>query len=379
MRVAIIEPVGGHRGMNYYDFGLAGGLAAGGLKATVYTSDRTVVPIGVPFQVKCSFKKVWGDTPKFLRAARFIACLVYSLLDARRMRAIIVHYHFFHYSFLELLCVTLARALGFRIVITAHDVESFGDSNSFTSAAKILSRADRVIAHNEVSKKELISRINLSPSRLAVIPHGNYLDWIPNHIEPSEARRRLGLPLDFPILLFFGQIKAVKGLDVLLQALPQTVARFPKLKLVVAGKVWKDDFSKYEAFIRENNLEKNVILNIRYIPDDEVALFFRSADLVILPYRKIYQSGVLLMAMSYDVPVMVSDLAGMVEIVKDGQNGFVFRCGDAHSLGESLIAALADPRHRGRVTSAGYETVVRNHGWNRIGRLTVELYRSLGA
>ena len=71
MKIAIIEPVGGHGGMNYYDFSLAEGLITAGAEVIVYTCDKTVVPTGLSFEVKQTFNKIWGNSNKLVRAVRF--------------------------------------------------------------------------------------------------------------------------------------------------------------------------------------------------------------------------------------------------------------------------------------------------------------------
>lgn len=363
--------------MNYYDFSLAEGLVTAGADVIVYTCDKTALPHGLPFEVKRSFKKIWGGTHKLWRAARFTFCLLNTLLDARRKQVELVHYHFFHYTKMEALCVSLAQLFGFKIAITAHDVESFARKYSDNAIGRILAKADKVIAHNDISRKELQKHANLSMEKIAIIPHGNYLNTIPKSPSPAEARKILNLTLNSPVLLFFGQIKEVKGLDVLLQALPPVIAKFPSLKLVIAGKVWKDDFSKYEKIIRANRLQENIDLHIRYIPDKDVATFYRSADLVVLPYRRIYQSGVLLMAMSYSIPVLASDLEGMVEIISEGVNGYIFENGNIEQLSFKLINILSNPIEADKVALHSTEFVKTNHSWNHVGRETFKAYSSV--
>lgn len=377
MRVAIIEPVGGHGGMNYYDFSLAKGLVDAGAYVIVYTCDKTVVPLGLSFEVKNTFKGIWGDEHKLLRAVRFLFCLLTTLIEARRNRIDLVHYHFFHYTMMELFCVLLGRLFGLKVVVTAHDVESFSGAYTDNSASRVLSMANKIIAHNSLTRNELIEKTNLSAKNLAIIPHGNYLSGITKKPSREEAKGTLHLSSYDTAILFFGQIKEVKGLDILLAALPAVIEKYPTLKLLIAGKVWKDEFSSYEKLINNNKLQDNIELYIGYIPDEDVATFYRSADLVILPYRKIYQSGVLLMAMSYGVPVVVSDLDGMVEVVSDGVDGFVFNQGSAESLSEKIIYALADGDGLKQISRAGIEKIQKDHDWCNIGAQTLKLYQSI--
>lgn len=109
----------------------------------------------------------------------------------------------------------------------------------------------------------------------------------------------------------------------------------------------------------------------------EVAFYYRAADLVVLPYRKIYQSGVLLMAMSYQVPVLVSDLPGMLEVVQDEDTGFVFKTGNHQSLQACLLKILEYPRLLAEVSQKASALMRNKYDWANIGLSTKKLYRDL--
>lgn len=377
MIIAIIEPVGGHGGMNYYDFGLASGLSESECSVILYTSEETETPDYLSFSVKKSFKGIWGQSPKLIRAFQYVSCLIFSLLDAKKNKVEVVHYHFFHYTNLQKLCVVLAKVFGFKLVITAHDVESFVGVRDVVKAKTILSYADQVIAHNAVSKYELVNKITLPSSNVSVIPHGNYLDSINEIPTKKSARASLGILESDKVLLFFGQIKTVKGLDILLLALVEAIKIYPDLKLVIAGKVWKDDFSVYEKIIAEKKLEAHVVLHIGYIPDQAVANYYCAADLVVLPYRKIYQSGVLLMAMSYKTPVLTSDIQGMTEIVSHNKNGYTFASENISSLSAMLVDVFNHESNFEEIGCAGYQTVFTDYSWAKIGTMTSTLYKEI--
>jgi len=377
IRAAIIEPVGGHGGMNFYDFGLASGLEAAGVPTMVYTCDETMPPLGATFLLKLPFRGIYGDNSKYLRGLRFLRGMISAIYDARRQKADIAHFHIFHTTGLELASVLFARLARLKVVVTAHDIESFSSNSSLSIARRIYGYASVVIAHNAFSRDELIQRLGIPTSKIAVIPHGNYLDAINHGINRTVARKRLGLPPEVPLLLFFGQIKQVKGLDLLLEALPTVIQAIPSVKLLIAGKVWKTSFEEYQAIIDRLQLSEHVISDIRYIPDPEADLYYSAADLSVFPYRKIYQSGALLMAMSYGRPVVVSDLPGMLETVQDGANGYVFRSGDARHLAACLVEALQDKTKTHRVAEGGYMRVVTENDWRRIGQMTRDAYESV--
>lgn len=373
MKIAVIDPVGGHGGMNYYDFGLCRGLAAAGAEPTLFTCDMTAVEPGMPFKTRLTFNRVWGSGGRLSRGFRYLRGLERSLREACLSGSRIAHFHLFNTTLLELAAIRLANLYGLKPVITVHDVEGFSRNSSRNIAQHIFSASSLLIVHNRVCLDALTGVAPGMESKTVVIPHGNYADYV-KQVPREEALRRIGVSGKGPFVLFWGQIKEVKGLDILLNALPVVAAKIPSLRLVIAGKVWKNDFSRYERIIRKYNLQENVIAHVRYIPDDQAHDYFSAADMVVLPYRVIYQSGVLLMAMSYGRPVMVSNLPGMTSIVEDAVTGFVFRDGDPEDLAKRLVRSLSDTEGTAEVARAGNAKVLREYAWNDIGLKTNEAY-----
>lgn len=375
--VALVEPVGSHGGMDYYDSGLCAGLASNKVKAVWYSCDVSEVRGCRSVELVRSFRQIWGDSPAWRRGLRYLKGLFDTYSDARARKIGVAHFHVFHVGVLEALSVALARLFGLRSVVTVHDVEAFkpgGKSRLLESLAYRLSA--RLVVHNQVSREGLLRRCGVSNDKIRIVPHGSYLGLIEPSIPKDDARRQLGLPeRGEKILLFFGQIKEVKGLDLLLEAFGRVRARIGPCRLVIAGKVWKDDFSRYQALIDQHTLDEFVDLRIRYIPDSEVSAFYSAADLIVLPYRRIYQSGVLLMAMSFGVPVLASDLPGMVEIVEDGRNGFLFKAGDVDDLGDRIVFALDSKGARDAVVLAAAHDMETRFSWDSIGKDLRDVYR----
>ena len=373
--VAIIEPVGGHGGMNYYDFGLCRGLVDAGVKPTLYTCDETDVTPGMPFAVVAVYRRIFGRDPAWRRGLRYLSGSLRALVSARIAGSRLAHFHVFQVGVLELFNVLLAKLLLLQVVITAHDVEAFrGEWSGIKSW--VYGLADCVIAHNRSSQRELVRVLGVPERKIHVIPHGNYLGHLGAMGPAADARVGLNLPGDAQLLLFFGQIKQVKGLDLLLDALATVKGTVPEVHLVIAGKMWGQDFQTYQSQIDRLGLGSHCTAHVRYIADDQVAAYYAAADLVVLPYRKIYQSGVILMAMSYGKPVLASDLEGMKEVIEDGVSGFLFRAGDAVDLARRLQAVLSDRACRERVAAIGHELMRVEYGWDRIGQLTAACYRA---
>lgn len=377
LRVAVIEPVGGHGGMDYYDFGLCDGLAAAGANVVLHTCDETHGKEAT-FEVRRDFRRIYGKAAAWRRGLRYGVGLLRVLVSAVGERRKVCHFHFFHVGVLEVVELVLARLLRRKIVVTAHDVESFVDTLEVPRLSRLAyAMAHRIIAHNQTSRAELIARLSVDSSRIRVIPHGSYIGLIQALPPQGIARADLKLDVSSYVVLFFGQIKQVKGLDVLLRAVAELAPAYPGLQLLIAGRPWHTQFSEYQELIDKLEIKSRCNLYVRYIADDEVADFFSAADLVVLPYRRIYQSGVLLMAMSYAKPVIVSDLSGMTEVVESGRTGLVFPVEAADVLAERLRLSMDDPDKCAEMAKAGYQYVRKHHDWHLIGRSTCAVYREL--
>jgi glycosyltransferase involved in cell wall biosynthesis len=224
-----------------------------------------------------------------------------------------------------------------------------------------------------------MAALHVPQPRIAVIPHGNYVDTLGDVPSKPLARATLGIAESSKVILFFGQIKQVKGLDLLLEAMPAVLGAVPEAVLLIAGRPWKNDFSQYEEAMTRLAIGDRRLLHIRYIADEEVSAFYASADVVVLPYRRIYQSGVLLLAMSYRRAVLVSDIPGMMDVVTPGQNGYAFLAGSPAALAEAMIRVLQDDAERERVADRGFAYVTSRHDWIRIGEQMSALYCSLSA
>lgn len=177
-------------------------------------------------------------------------------------------------------------------------------------------RTQHVIALSEAVKKDIN---HAYPSvKVDVIPHPSYTHF-GNPIEKEQALAQLNLPSDKKILLFFGLIRAYKGLDILIEAM-----RFldETYHLVIAGEAY-EDWDKYQQQLEKNNLSTRIHLHTRYIPDHEVPMFFSAADCCVLPYKSATQSGIVAIAQAFNLPVIASNVGGLSEFIQDGKNGIL--------------------------------------------------------
>ena len=173
-------------------------------------------------------------------------------------------------------------------------------------------------------------------------------------------------------LLFFGHIKKSKGLDLLLNALAHTDK---EICLIIAGRMRKHGFEKYLEIIKNHRLENRVKIFPGYISSELRNELFHAADAIVLPYRKVYQSGILLMAMSYGKAVIASDLQPNKEMITDKVNGFLFRSEDEKSLAETIDVAISENALRNEVAEKGKSYVESWHDWNGIAAEWIKLFQ----
>jgi glycosyltransferase involved in cell wall biosynthesis len=162
-------------------------------------------------------------------------------------------------------------------------------------------------------------------------PHPIY-DIYHSLVEKDQARKKLGLPAEVPMVLFFGFIRAYKGLDLLLNAL----ASAPEVHAIVAGECY-GDWAPYAKLIEENGLTDRVHVYSDFIPNDEVRYYFSAAELVVQPYKTATQSGISQIAYHFDKPMVVTNVGGLPEIVTEGVSGYVVPTDPA-----AIAAAIRD-------------------------------------
>lgn len=179
---------------------------------------------------------------------------------------------------------------------------------------------DHFIVQSSAVERDLkIVKPNAAFTKLAHPVYENF--GVP--MNADEARRKLGIASDAPVLLFFGFIRKYKGLDIIIRALPELLKSYPTMQLVVAGESYSGE-EDFRALIKELNIpSENLKLFTDYIPNSDVSLYFSAANVVVLPYRSATQSGIVQIAYNFDVPVIATDVGGLAEVVIDGVSGLI--------------------------------------------------------
>jgi D-inositol-3-phosphate glycosyltransferase len=189
-------------------------------------------------------------------------------------------------------------------------------------------------------------------------------------VNRAEALASLKLDGRNSFILFFGFIRAYKGLDLLIEAFSDNRLRNRKLKLVIAGEFYEDD-KPYRELIKKYNLEEDIIIFDHFIKDNEVPLFFSVAELVVQPYKTATQSGVTQIAYYFEKPMLVTDVGGLREIVMDGKCGYVVKP-EPEFIAEAIVDFFDNSRKD--EFTAGVKQEKEKFSWERMTAAIIDVY-----
>jgi glycosyltransferase involved in cell wall biosynthesis len=275
------------------------------------------------------------------------------------------------------------KMLGKKLLFTAHDInfrKLVGKDTIFNrlTLGFMYKIVDHIIVHTEKMKKELIEDFNIKEEKISVVPFG-VNEVIPNtNLTGAQARRKLNLEDDEKIMLFFGNIAPYKGLDHLIKAMGYLKEK--NIKLIVAGRIKHDCRVYWEnihKFIEDNNLD--IIKRIEYIPEEEAEVYFKSADVLVLPYKHIFQSGVIFTAYHFGLPVVATDVGSLKEDIIEGKTGFVCKADDPEDLARKILLYYESDVFKN--LEANRKQIIQyaseKYSWKKAGDKTFALYKRL--
>ena len=260
------------------------------------------------------------------------------------------------------------RGRGTRVVLVCDNLvphEKRPLDDAFT--AWMLRNSDGYLVMSESVENDLERLKPGAPCRRVL--HPLYAQFDRGRWTRESARAQLGLEGD--VLLFFGYIRAYKGLDALLEAWPRARARRP-MTLVVAGECYEDP-RHYERLAAQAGTGVRLIQ--RYIPDDEVEALFKACDAVVLPYKSATQSGVTHVAYALGKPVITTDVGGLSETVVPGETGLIVPPGDLDALAEAMVRFFEE--HLGPRMAQGMAALQARHSWETLAAETLALIDTL--
>jgi len=290
----------------------------------------------------------------------------------------IFHFQWVKFPPVDLLVIVLLRKVtGARVVLTAHNVVPHGeDSGRHRMLGRVYRTVDRIVVHNADTAAEISRRFSVDPGKMCVLRHGLInlgSEGTPRH----DVRLRRFIASRDICFVFFGRGSRYKGLDMLLDAWPRVVAATNvDAGLIVIGAV--DPDLKAVANRAADDFPASLLLIDERVPEADLYLAATSSDVVILPHRKISQSGVLLSVLGLAIPVLVSPLAGLREPLDLATVGWSFD-GTEEGLARQLGMLIDNPGVLANVKNdrSAWAAIEQAYDWNTIAAEGSALYEEM--
>jgi glycosyltransferase involved in cell wall biosynthesis len=254
------------------------------------------------------------------------------------------------------------------IVMSVHDPEPHsGERNWRKQLARGIAypRTARFILYNGAMRETFAARHRIPPASIRVARLGSYdivREWSSSDVERSR-----------PTVLFFGRLSRYKGLDVFYDAATRIARRVPGITFVVAGRAVEGYTPPAPPDLEGAG---TIDLRDRYVSNAEAASLFAQATVVVCPYRDATQSGVVLTAFGFGVPVVATNTGGLPEYVVPDRTGLLVPAGDAEALADSVCRILQDEAYRARLCATIVAARGDVLGWQQTADQVVAAYEA---
>ena len=278
------------------------------------------------------------------------------------------------------------KLLGKKIPITVHNVNAGQRDANDTWLNRFSLRtqyrlADHIFVHTDKMKSEMVGGFSIAPEKVSVIPFG-INNTVPNTtLSTSEAKRQVGVGATDKTMLFFGNIAPYKGLDILVAAFIDLAKADPRYRLLIVGRPKQDSGSwrRIEEVIARSEVRDRVEKRIEFVPDEETELYFKAADVLILPYRHVFQSGVLFLGYSFGLPAIVTDVGSLREEIVEGETGFVAPSPHPAELSRTITRYFTSDLYRelGERRTKIKQYANDRYSWSKVAAMTTNVYSNL--
>jgi glycosyltransferase involved in cell wall biosynthesis len=284
----------------------------------------------------------------------------------------LIHFHAGQLGFMY--APTLASCLAGvpRRILTLHNpVFRHSPLRGFVER-RVLGRLSRIVTVTDYMKRELIEKKGVDPDHIRVISNGVEIEEFKDTFTRAEALAALGIPDDRLVVGFVGRLHHLKGLDLLIEAVPLVKERFSRVEFVIVGS------GPEEESLKQLARERGVSETVRFAGYRRNAWRFMPAfDVVVLPSRDEAQSIALLEAMACGKPVVAARVGGVPEVVEDRVTGLLYPAGDVPALAAALIDVLKDASKRASMGAAGQRRVGDRFSRAEMLRQTIAMYETV--
>ena len=279
------------------------------------------------------------------------------------------------------------RMMGKKIALTAHNVnQARRDGNDSVLNRLTLKLQYRltghIFVHTQKMKDELIEDFGVGDRAITVIRHPINDAFPDTDLTTAEAKRRLELRNNEKAILCFGRIKPYKGIEHLLEAFKRLAERDATYRLIIAGELQKENegyLNQIKQMIPAELERGQIVLKVQFIPDEEMEVYLKAADVMVLPYNEIFQSGVLFLGYGFGLPVIATDVGSFREEIVEGRTGFLCRPGDPTDLARAIETYFSSDLYRNldRTRKEIRNHANTHHSWAAVAELTRNAYAQL--
>jgi glycosyltransferase involved in cell wall biosynthesis len=278
------------------------------------------------------------------------------------------------------------KLLGKWIVLTAHNVNTRkrDGTDSWLNRWSLRIQyqlSDHIFVHTDKMKAELLSDFGVGEHKVSVIPFGVNNTAPKTDLTSSAAKRALGIADSDKAILCFGQIAPYKGLEYLVTAFAGLLKEDGNYRLIIAGKPkWNHVYwNRIEQLMIDDGVRHRVIERIEHVPDDETELYFKAADVLVLPYTQVFQSGVIFLGYSFGLPAIVTDVGSLREEIVEGKTGFVCKPRDPSDLARVIKDYFDSELFRNLETRRAEIKTYANerYSWEKVAAQTTGVYSRL--
>ena len=328
-----------------YAFGLSIALASKGVRLDVIGSNELDRP-EMRSAPTLNFLNLHGDQRKTVGTARkllrhlFIYERLIRYAATARPRIFHILWNYKFQLFDRTILMAYYKLLGKKIVFTAHNITTAQRDGNDSALNRLSLRVqyrlvDHIFVHTEKMKCDRLSEFGVKEEEISVIPFGINNSIPDTELSPAQAKRRVGITNSEKTILFFGGIRPYKGLEYLVAAFQQVAAKDQGYRLIIAGEPKREAVEYWQGIqrtIRGARTGEQVIQEIKIISDEETEVYFKAADVLVLPYTLVSQSGVLFLGYSFGLPVIATNVGSLSEDIVEGETGFTCRSCDAVDL-----------------------------------------------
>lgn len=333
-------------------------------------------------RVESSIEQVYDKKSSWRKGISHLRNLATIYTALKKHNADIYHFHDVKIPAIEMRLLDKLHRRGIPVVYTAHNVLHHEKQRHSRTLGQFYRQTDAIIVHAVANKEELVAKFALNIDKIHTIPMGSYSAsyGIPHgklH-DNKGIKVKLGFATGELVILFFGYIRDYKGLDILLEAMRSLQNKHQKVKLLIVGEP-VGSFEQYQKLIDSLPYPQYIYTVLRYVSTGEATEYLMASDVVVMPYRRIYQSGVIPLAYAHGRPVIATKVGGLPEVIDDTKSGFLVDPEQPELLADAIAKYIQNPDLAKRQGEYAHKLSISESAWDwqDIAEQTVKVYKKV--